>query len=221
MNLQTSSFKDHAASDMHQHAMKLFKKNQSNGNVSTYAPIAKALTTLDTRMEETVKKKFEIAYFLIKENLPYVKMAPLCYLIEKHRMGLGAGYRNDQACATFVQYIAEDQWLQLVDILFKAKYYSIQIDGSTDSTNMEEEIFLTVYFNLHSNDGKVHILDKFLAIRRPSHSNAEGFFECFTRALANIEITDCKSKLVGIGCNGTNINLGTNGFQGYIEESVP
>ena len=67
MNLRTSSFKDHAASNMDQHAMKLLKKSQSNGDVSTYAPIAKALTTLDTRTKETVKKKFEIAYFLIKK----------------------------------------------------------------------------------------------------------------------------------------------------------
>ena len=54
MNLQTSSFKDHAASDMHQHAMKLLKRSQSNGNVSTNAPIAKPLTTLDTRTEKKV-----------------------------------------------------------------------------------------------------------------------------------------------------------------------
>ena len=26
---------------------------------------------------------------------------------------------------------------------------------------------------------------------------------------------------MGIGCVGTNVNLGTNGFRGYIEESVP
>ena len=26
---------------------------------------------------------------------------------------------------------------------------------------------------------------------------------------------------MGIGCDGTNVNLGTNAFRGYIEESVP
>ena len=148
-------------------------------------------------------------------------MAPLSYLIEKHGVGFRTGYKNDQARATFVRYIAKDQRLQLVDILSKAKFYSIQIDGSTDSANIEEKVFLTVYFNPHSNDGKVHIQDKFLAIRRPSCSNAEGLFECFTRALAHAGIIDWESKLVGIGCDGTNIDLGTNGFRGYIEESVP
>ena len=37
-NLWTSSFKDHAASDMHQHSMVLYKKSQSSGEVSAYAP---------------------------------------------------------------------------------------------------------------------------------------------------------------------------------------
>ena len=72
MNLRTSSFKDQAARDMHQHAMKLLKKSQSNGDVSTYAPIAKALTTLDTRTEETVKKKLENRIF------PYKRKFTLC-----------------------------------------------------------------------------------------------------------------------------------------------
>ena len=26
---------------------------------------------------------------------------------------------------------------------------------------------------------------------------------------------------MGVGCDGTNFNVGTNGFRGYIEESVP
>ena len=46
-------------------------------------------------------------------------MASLCELEEKHRVGLGTGYKNDQACANFVHYIAEDQKLQLVTTLNK------------------------------------------------------------------------------------------------------
>ena len=62
-------------------------------------------------------------------------------------------------------YVAKDQRLQLVDILSKAKYFSIQIDGSTDSANVKEEVFLTLYFNPYSDDRKVHVQDKLLAIQ--------------------------------------------------------
>ena len=94
--------------------MTLYKKSQSGGHVTAYAPITKALSTIDARTADTVRKKFGIAYFLCKENLPFVKMASLCELEEKHGVGLGTGYKNDQACANFVHYIAEDQKLQLV-----------------------------------------------------------------------------------------------------------
>jgi len=76
------------------------------GDVTAYAPIAKALIMMDARTAETQKKKFKIAYFLCKENLPFIKMAPLCQLEEKHNVKLGTSYKNDQACASFVQYIA-------------------------------------------------------------------------------------------------------------------
>jgi len=42
-NLQMSSFKDHVASEMHQHAITLYKKSQSGGDVTVYALIAKTM----------------------------------------------------------------------------------------------------------------------------------------------------------------------------------
>ena len=150
-------------------------------------------------------------------------MASLCQLEEKHGVGLGTGYKNDKACANFVRYIAEDQKVQLVNALSKAKFFSIQMDGSTDSANIEEEVFLVIYLDTHSKDGRIIVCDKFLAIRRPSRSNAEGLFECFKRALAHAGISDSdwQSKLIGFGCDGTNVNLAANGLRGYMERSVP
>jgi len=87
--------------------------------------------------------------------------------------------------------------------------------------NIEEEVFLVLYFNPHSKDGKVHVCDNFLAIRRPSRSNAEGLFECFKRALTHAGITDWESKLIGFGCDETNVNMAANGLWGYLEKSVP
>ena len=44
-NLRTSSFKDHAASDMHARVM-LFWKKESSSSIVDYAPIAKAFHKL-------------------------------------------------------------------------------------------------------------------------------------------------------------------------------
>ena len=54
--------------------------------------------------------------------------------------------KYDHACATFVKYIARDLQCQLGESLHKAKFYSIQMDASTDSAN-KEELFLVVYFD--------------------------------------------------------------------------
>ncbi len=43
-NLRVSAFKDHVATDMHQHSMILFSKSRSS-DVTQYMPIVKALCT--------------------------------------------------------------------------------------------------------------------------------------------------------------------------------
>ena len=103
-NLQASSYKDHAATDMHKRAMLLFKK-QSSTDVTENAPIAKALYNFDTDAELKVKRKFDIAYMIAKHNLAFTKIKPLCELEERHGVDLGLGFKNDQACATFVAYV--------------------------------------------------------------------------------------------------------------------
>ena len=49
-NLKASAFKEHASSLMHQKSMVLYKKSQSVP-VTEYAPIVKALSTIDERTE--------------------------------------------------------------------------------------------------------------------------------------------------------------------------
>ena len=71
----------------------------------------------------------------------------------------------------------------LVAQLTKANLFYIQADGSTDSGNVENVLYL-VYFDPYSQDGKVHVRKKIVTIRRPARSNADGLYQCFTRALS-------------------------------------
>ena len=162
-NLRVSAVKDHADTDMHKRSMLLLSKSRSK-NAVEYVPIAKALSTLDPDTASKMKRKFEIAYMLCKEGLAFTKMEAVCELEEKHGVNLGTGYKNNQACATFVDYIAQSQREGLAAVLAKAKFLSIQADGSTDS---EDELFLVLYFDAHSQDGVVHVQNRFLTVRRP------------------------------------------------------
>ena len=70
--------------------MMLHRKSQSH-DVTKYAPIAKTLSTLDAVSEEIIKKKFDVACLICKEQLAVTKMASLCELEEKHGVNLGSG----------------------------------------------------------------------------------------------------------------------------------
>ena len=104
---------------------------------------------------------------IAKHNLAFTKMGPLCELEERHGVHLGQGYKNDQACATFVEYTAREQQEILVRVLTSAKFINLQADGSTDAGKMENELFLTLYFDPFAKDGKVQVRNRFLSVRHP------------------------------------------------------
>ena len=219
-NLRASSFKDHAATEMHTRAMQMFKR-KSSSDIAELSPIIRALHNLDKDSEMKLKRKFEIAYFISKENLSFTKMGPLCELMERQGTDLGQGYKNNQACSVFIDYIAKEQQQVLVDALKQATFFSVQADGSTDVSNAEEELYLVLYFDPYAKDGKVHVRNKFLTIRQPKSTNAAGLYESFKNALSFVGITDWEHKLIGFECAGANVNIAAGGLRGYLEQSVP
>ena len=56
----------------------------------------------------------------------------------------------------------------LASTLEKANFFSIQVDGSCDSANLEEELFIALYFDPYTSDGKIHVCSKFLSVRQPT-----------------------------------------------------
>ena len=219
-NLKASAFKEHASSLMHQKSMVLYKKSQSVP-VTDYAPIAKALSTLDERTEAILMRKFDIAYAICKEGFAFTKMSTLCELEERHGVDLGSGYKNNIACTEFVHYIGMALREELVSKLARAKFFSIQADGSTDAGRIEDELFMVLFLDPHSEDGIVHVRDKFLTVRRPEWCTADSLYSCFERGLAFLGIEDWRTKLVAFGCDGTSVNIAPGGLRGHLEESVP
>ena len=69
-NMKTSSFKDHASTEMHKKAMDLHRKSESNYNIQP-TPITKALHLIDSATLDTMKRKLDVAY------LPFTNMVPL------------------------------------------------------------------------------------------------------------------------------------------------
>ena len=55
---------------------------------------------------------------------------PLCQLEERHGVDLGQGYKNELVCATFIDYIAQEQHQGLAASLSRARFFGLQADGS-------------------------------------------------------------------------------------------
>ena len=79
-NVRTSSFKEHAATDLQACAMVLFKKQQSS-TVCEYAPITKVLLQPSTNdhTKASLKQKFDIAYMIAKNKLAFINHSNSCW----------------------------------------------------------------------------------------------------------------------------------------------
>lgn len=56
-----------------------------------------------------------------------------------------------------MHYIAEAKRRELSEKLSKARFFSILMDGSTDSGNIDNEILMIMYCDTKNIDEKVHI----------------------------------------------------------------
>ena len=164
-------------------------------------------------LKKKVRQLFDLAYFIAKESLAFSKTKPLCDLQQRHGVDIGL------ACATFIEFIARDLKNQLTEALHSAKFFSIQMDGSTDISNMEEELLLAIF--LTPMGMTVCIYDTYFCVRQRSSVDAVGLFQCLIKALAYVGMDGEVNKLIGFGYNGANIKMGENGVRRLLEKERP
>ena len=218
--------KDHAQSDQHTHAMLLLKKEQSRAaglGVASYAPIAQALSKLPVEEKGRLRKKFDIAYFMATEKLPFTKYPAICELEARHGVELGISYLNKSAGRTFCHYIAETRKENLLEALSKANFFSILMDGTTDKGNVEDELFLMLWCDVDGADENIHTRMSYFAVDRPRDTTAVGLLESLQNGLGRlgikaIDAEECK-KLIGIGTDGAAVNISA--LKRKVQESIP
>ena len=135
-SVRTSNIRDHSCSDQHSHAMMLLKKSQAQSkglDATAYAPIAQALHQISDSDKTSLRVKFDIAHFVATRKLAFTNYPVLCQLEAKHGVDVGTAYRNENAGKTFCHFIAESKREDLVTKLTKANFFSILMDGSTDT----------------------------------------------------------------------------------------
>ena len=226
--IRTSNIRDHSRSDQHAHAMMLLKKKQAQSvglDATEYAPIARALNELSDGDKSTLRVKFDIAHFVATQKLAFTNYPALCELETKHGVDVGLAYRNQNTGRTFCHFIAESKKEHLVEALSKAKFFSLLMDGSSDTGNIDDEPFLVVWCDMDSSDEIVRTNMSYLAVVRPKRVDAQGLFDCLQSSLSKLGIQaidheECKM-LIGVGTDGASANVAANGLKGLVEKEIP
>ncbi|XP_065892470.1 zinc finger protein 862-like [Dysidea avara] len=228
-SIRTSNIRDHAHSEQHVHAMMLLHQEiqRAQGvSSSANAPIVVALNTLGDEERARLRVKFDISYYIAKEKLPFRKYPGICELETHHGVNVGRAYTTETASKDFTHYITEAQRMKVIGQLKKCKFFSVLLDGSTDSGNIENELIMAVWFNPEDADEKVSTTISYFSISRPSSTTAQGLFDLLQDAMQkimgiqDITVEEC-SALVGVGTDGAAVNVAGAGLKGLVERQLP
>ena len=122
---------------------------------------------------------------IAKEKLAFTKMKPICELEERHGVDLGAEYKNDDACATFISFIANEQQAILLNFLSKSHFFSLQ--SQCWCWKRGAGVIFDHLFDAFAKDGIVHICTKLFSARHLSSGTGVGLFASLKAAVEHNE----------------------------------
>ena len=159
------------------------------------------------RDQAVVKAEVKFSYFIGEHHLAlavadhcsklFSSMFPDSDIARAFKCG------RTKATAT-VKVIAQDMIKSIVERIDDSKFFSIQIDESTDITVYQQMGIMLRYFD--NTNGKVSCI--FYKVEPISKADAEGIFAAIDK---NFDDTGpiCYANLVGVGSDGCNVMLGS------------
>ena len=194
-NFKVSSVMDHANSEIHKIALNLFRRK--GGQSATPINKDKNQPTLEFKLgpqqQEEMKKKFDISYFVVKEELPLTKYEKIIELEKRHGVLHSSPYSNRTAATNFISYQSDVLKSQLAKDIANAKFFSVLFDGTTDCAVVEQEAVFAIYFNPDPdlndstvNDGQepmVKVQMGFISVENLASSTADGVVSGLKTAL--------------------------------------
>ena len=212
---------DHANSEIHKIAFNLFRRK--SGKPAT--PVSKEKTQLkldfklSPQQQEEMKRKFDISYFVVKEEFPLTKYEKIIELERRHGVSHDSTYCNRTAATNFISYQSDHLKSQLSKDIANAKFFSVIFDGTTDCAVVEQEAVFAIYFDPDPNiddastdqEPMVKVQMGFLSLENLTSSTAEGVVSGIKHALESLglyEISVPPPSPVGLGGDGCSTNHG-------------
>lgn len=236
-NFRITSVLDHCKSDFHNIALSLYHKHKnqppsaSNCNADKNQP--KLDFSLNPQQIEDLKRKFDISYFTVKEELPLSKYEKIIALEKRHGVSHDSVYSNRTAATEFISFQAKEVLEKLTEDVAQARFYSIMFDGTTDNTVIEQEAVFVLYFDpapakplTGENSGPmVKVKTGLLSIEDLESSDAQGVLHGIKQSLQNLKLQQDETLHpvpIGLGGDGCSTNRGTNnGVQALFKLQYP
>ena len=195
-NFKVDSLKTHETSKSHMDSSRiaLSKKNPTN------APATVAIRQLNAQNIQRLNIRFRNAHAVAKLDKSFKDYVWLCKLDKAKGLDIGTTYENDMAGRTFAHYISEVETNNTVLLLKKASFFSITIDGATDSGGMEQE---SLYMHVCVEGAKEQ---RFLQFIHPKTTSAQDIFKSIVECLESFGIDP--TKIVGITTDGASNMMG-------------
>ena len=174
-------------------------KNTSKVN----SPLAKSSLRLNPADKDSLKAKFNTTYYVLKKERPLTDYPDILNLQTKNGISKrGANYSTSDACAYFADYIGKVMREELKKLIFKANYFSVLSDGSTDSAVTEQETIYVIFICENT-----PVLT-YLSIENAKNADAPDFKSTLEIAFNRFGITHYNNKLVGLNLDGGSVNMG-------------
>ena len=217
-NVRLSAAKSHAASSPHSYAYDLYCKFKEKANYVAPQPVAgqstisENLQRLSSKHEEDLKRKFDVSYFVAKEEIPIAKYKAIIELEERHSVNFHRSYKNDTACGEMIDCISSALTKEMKDEIGKARFFSVLFDGSSKSVS-EKEAVLVMYFDPEpKNSDLVEVKTGIVSIESLTHGgNAAGLVKTLKQSLSKIGVQELDASddnpiLIGLGSDGASVN---------------
>ena len=192
--------------DPHKYAANLLKKEKMGSSafaqqVTQSSAIGRGLVKIATSDKEVLENHFNTAYYLAKKERPTVTLLNYLNSRKKTDVKFCGSYRNERAAANFVDTCSKILKDELITDLKNANYYSVLMDGSTDSSVIGQVLVYVLFLN------KGVPTVKFSSIESIQSTDADGLLSSLKDSFEQ-GVDQFKNHIHGLNINSASVNTG-------------
>ena len=129
----------HGNSDIHHKACDIERRPATTlSQIYRSTPLGKTVASASFEQVKRLSKLFDIAYVVAKGEMAFAKYTSLMELEKRHSVDFGNTYVTEHKCKEFTMFIGETLRESVIDDINSSPYFSVLIDGSTDSSVKEK-----------------------------------------------------------------------------------